>query len=196
MRAFGLTGNIGCGKSTVASLLSTHPDVLIVDCDQIAKDVIVDERHKAALSSMLGAEVFANGQADLAAIAKIIFSQPDKKAQLEAFVHPIVWAMAEQQVNSADKDTVCVVESAIIYETASQDKFISVIVVTCNPEEQFRRLRESRGMSDEQIRDRLSGQLPSAEKEAQAQFVIHTDCSLDQLKDRADELYRNLKQHS
>ncbi len=40
MKPFGLTGNIGCGKSTVATLLSKYPDVLILDCDRIAKEII------------------------------------------------------------------------------------------------------------------------------------------------------------
>jgi dephospho-CoA kinase len=49
-------------------------------------------------------------------------------------------------------------------------------------------------MDDVQIQARLDQQLPSSEKEQRAQFVVRTDCSLDQLKDRVRDLYQNLKQ--
>lgn len=194
MKPFGLTGNIGCGKSTVAALLSTYPDVLILDCDQIAKEVISSEVHRKEINHILGSDVFSNGKANFKAIAKIIFEEPDKKRLLEALLHPLVWSIVDQKVTEVGETKICIVESAIIFETDTQSKFAAIIVATCNVDEQFRRLRENRQMNDVQIQARLDQQLPSSKKEQRAQFVIHTDCRLNQLKGRVYHLYHNLKQ--
>lgn len=194
MKPFGLTGNIGCGKSTVATLLSKYPDVLILDCDQIAKEIISSEAHQKEINHILGTDVFPKEKADFKAIAKIIFEEPEKKRLLETLIHPLVWSIVDQRAAAIGETKICIVESAIIFETDSENRFAAIIVATCNPHEQFRRMRDNRHMDDVQIGARLDQQLPSEEKVRRAQFVIHTDCDLDQLKDRVSDLYHNLKQ--
>jgi len=194
MKAFGLTGNIGCGKSTVATFLSKYPDVMIINCDQIAKEIISSGLYEEEINSILSTDIFTNGNADFKEIAKIIFSDSKKKKLLEELLHPSVWDTVEKKVIANGDQKICVVESAIIYETKSENKFIAVIVATCNPKEQLRRVRENRNMNNVQIHARIAQQLPSRKKERRAHFVIHTDCSLDKLKDRARNLYHNLKQ--
>lgn len=194
MKPFGLTGNIGCGKSTVATLLSKYQDVLILDCDQIAKEIISSETHQKEINHILGTDVFPSRRADFKTIANIIFEESEKKRLIEALIHPLVWSVVDERVTEVGKSGVCVVESAVIFEAYSENRFAAIIVATCNVYEQFRRLRESRKMKDVQIQARLDQQLPSEEKVQRAQFVIHTDCDLDQLKDRVSDLYHNLKQ--
>ncbi len=194
MNAFGLTGTIGCGKSTVANLLSKYQDVSIFDCDRIAKEIISGTEHRKETANILEADVFPEGKVDFKAVAKIIFEKPEKKRLFEKLIHPLVWKAVQEKVDSTGNSQIYVVESAIIYETASEGRFLATIVAVCNPREQFRRLRENRHMTDADIRIRLGQQLPSSEKEKWAQFVIHTDCSLEHLKDRVSDLYQNLKQ--
>lgn len=194
MKPFGLTGNIGCGKSTVAVLLSKYPDVVILDCDQIAKEIISGNAHRQQINTILGVNVFSNEKVNFRAIAEIIFEEPEKKRLFEALIHPLVWANVHEKATLAGEDKICIVESAIIFETKSEGQFDAIVVATCNPREQFRRLRENRKMKDVEIQARLDQQLPLSEKEQLAQFVVHTDCSLDQLKDRVSILYHNLKQ--
>lgn len=194
MKPFGLTGNIGCGKSTVAALLSNYPDVLVLDCDHIAKEIISSSRYREKINTILGTNIFLNEKTDFRAIAQIIFNKPKKKGLLEELIHPLVWTDVQEKVDQIGSSKICVVESAIIFETGSEDRFTAVIIATCNPHEQFRRLRGIRQMEDVQILARLDQQLPSLLKEQRAQFVIHTDCSLNQLKDRVSNLYHNLKQ--
>ena len=164
MKVFGLTGNIGCGKSTVASMFSKHPDVVILDCDQIAKEIISGGAYKEKINSILGTNVFLRGKADLKHIAKIIFKKLEKKRLFEAFIHPLVWATVKKKVEAFKETQICIVESAIIYETKNEDKFDGVILVTCNPKEQLRRLQKNRKMSLEDIKSRIGRQLPSPGK--------------------------------
>ena len=193
MKAFGLTGNIGCGKSTVASLLSKYPDILVFDCDRIAKEIISSGLYKQEINSILGIDAFVGKNADFEKIAKIIFKNNKKKKLLEELLHPLVWATVEERVMANRDQKICVVESAIIYETKNENKFIAVILVTCNPKEQFQRLLKNRKMSLNEIQARIAQQTPSLEKETKAQFLIRTDCSLKQLKNRVIDLYQKLK---
>jgi dephospho-CoA kinase len=194
MKPFGLTGNIGCGKSTVSKLLGKHVDVLILDCDRIAREIVSCDKYRRQINAILGTNVLLGEKSDSRTIAKIIFEEPKKKKLLEALIHPLVWAIVNEGVVSAGDSKICVVESAIIFETNNENKFAAIIVATCESHEQFRRLRENRWMKDVEIQARLDQQLPLFEKEKRAQFVIHTDCSLKQLKDRVSSLYQNLKQ--
>lgn len=193
MKPFGLTGNIGCGKSTVAKFLAEYPDVLIIYTDNVAKEIIAGGSYGAQINALLGTDVFPDGKVDFKLIADIIFSDADKKKRFEELVHPLVWAAVREKVDKDGNDKVCVVESAILYETGSEGRFAAVVVAACDTEEQFRRLRENRKMTNEEIRARLERQLPSSEKESRARFVIHTDCDLGILKNKVAHLYEELK---
>lgn len=192
MKPFGLTGNIGCGKSTVATLLAKLPDVLVVDCDHIAKEIISNKDHRQHVNSILGTHVFIDQKTDFTAIARIIFKEPEIKRALEALIHPLVWANVEERFVAVGDDKLCIAESAIIFETKSEDRFAGIIVTSCNTHEQFRRLRVNRQMDDDQIQARCNEQLPLSVKEQRAQYVIRTDCSMSQLMVRVHHLYHTL----
>lgn len=191
MRAFGLTGSIGCGKSTVAALLDAYPDTLVIDTDRLAKDIIVRQEHRDAVNSALGCDVFAGAEV-FPRIAEIIFNDAERKVAFDRLVHPLVWAEVEKQVE-ASPEKICVVESALIFETASEGKFLAVAVAACNPSEQLRRLVEDRNMSLEKAKGRVAMQLPAQVKEDMADMIIRTDCPKIVLAARADSLYRVLK---
>lgn len=191
MNAFGLTGNIGCGKSTVAKLLAKHPNVAVFDCDAIAKAIIISEHHRLEIAQILN----ITNIPDPKTIAKIIFQDPEKKRLLEEYVHPLVWQTVQEKVERSNSK-ICIVESAIIFETGSEDRFTAIITVTCSYGEQVRRLKEFRSMRDEEISLRIHQQLPSQEKMNRADFVIHTECSLEELQGRVTSLYYELKKKS
>lgn len=127
-------------------------------------------------------------------MAKIIFHDPKKKKKLERLIHPLVWKVIREKAEAANDRKICIVESAIIYETKSEDKFSAIIVAACTRTEQIRRLRENRGMDEDQIRARLANQHASPEKEMRAHFVIHTDCEMKELTRKVEDLYHTLNQ--
>ncbi|MES3005173.1 MAG: dephospho-CoA kinase [Patescibacteria group bacterium] len=193
MKLFGITGNIGCGKSTVCKLLSKYNDIVIIDCDQIAKEIIASSTHRQDLIRILGIEIYPHGQVDFQSIGKVIFSDDKKKRLLEEFVHPHVWKAVEERVTLVHPSFICIVESALIFETKSEERFNGVVAVVCDDAEQFRRLETNRKMGREEYYSRQSHQLPSSLKESRAQFVIDTNCSLKELEQRVQNLYHNLK---
>src|SRR5688572_6938319 len=100
MKLYGLTGNMGCGKSTVASLLSAYPDVMILDCDKVAKEIILSNQYKEKVEAIVGKNLLPTDQPDFRAIAQTVFQDLEKKRLLETLIHPLVWARVEKQVEA------------------------------------------------------------------------------------------------
>ena len=192
MAFFGLTGNIGCGKSTVASLLAIRPDVAVYDCDRIAKDIILSGMRRHEIQTALKADIYSTGTADLAMIADIIFSDATRRKALEAIVHPLVWEQVRANVTNNHDRRIHIVESATLYESGDDTRCVGMIVATCEPEEQIRRLRTDRHMTPEDIDARRAAQWPMPEKEARAQFLIRTDGTIETLRERVEILYQQL----
>ena len=193
MVMFCLTGGIGCGKSTVAALLAEYPDIRIHDCDKISKALLADPSLRYAINSTLGEQVVGNGTPDYARIASIIFSDPASRYGLEAILHPPVWNAIRERI-LREPDRLHIVESAILYETGSHGRCAAVILVTCRPEEQIRRLLGKRGMTGADVEARLAAQIPSAEKEARARFIVRTDGDKEQLREAVYRLHHSLKE--
>lgn len=194
MKVIGLTGNMGCGKSTVAKMLALLSGVYVLDSDSIAKAILGDLKNRRTVEKILNRTVFNNEIIQYGEVAKIIFSDKERKHKLEKFIHPLVWQKICEEINTLPLDALCIVESAILFESGWQDRFAKIITVTCKPEEQLRRLKNNRKMKEEEIKKRLDGQMSSSEKEKLSDFVLNTDCPLSELELLVGELYRKLRE--
>ncbi|MDG1986479.1 MAG: dephospho-CoA kinase, partial [Halieaceae bacterium] len=124
----GITGGIGCGKSSVTDLLKKL-NVDIVDADIIARKVV--EPGKFALKKIVeyfGAEILlADGSLDRAQLRVIIFSEKEKKDWLEELIHPLINDEIRAQIKSATTKYV-VLSSALLLETRQKD-LVDIVVV-------------------------------------------------------------------
>ncbi len=180
MNAYGLTGNMGCGKSTVAEFLKKHNNICVLDCDQISKEILFDPKNKSKIEKILGKEV---GE------AKIIFNDPIKKQKLEEFIHPLVWQKVREEIKNGPKNIIYIVESALIFETKMENNFKGIILVTCSKKEQFRRIKERNNWSDKEIKERLKDQLSDKEKIKKSWMVIDNISSVEKLKSKVEQVY-------
>jgi len=177
----GLTGEMCTGKSTFAAFLSQHPDVCVIDSDQISKDILFNQDNRTNLIELFGKDISKEQ------IAKIIFSNPKKKKELEDFIHPKVWQEIHNITKQSNKKIIFV-ESAIIFETRSEKKFDKIVLVTCDSNEQARRIKEKYNLSKEEIDQRLNALWPLDFKTRRANFVVNTDCSKEELEIKAAKL--------
>ncbi len=189
---YGLTGNMGCGKSTVAKFLCQFQDVVTFSADDIAKELLCEKRHAEKLSGLLKANIFTGGRVDFHKIAQVVFSDPEALRKLERFIHPLTWQAIRDRIQGHTKASFFVVEAALIYEVGWENFFNAVIVVTCSPEEQHRRIQSNKGLPEEETARRLTRQLPIEEKVRRADFVIDTTCPLEEVRSKVKDLHYQL----
>jgi len=174
-----LTGGAATGKSYVLDQFRRAGIPTLVADDLAHGVTAVGTEATAAIAARFGNEVIAaDGAVDRAALGAIVFADEVARRDLEAIVHPAVYRAIEAGMRAFEKagDPIAVVEIPLLYESGHAGDFNRVIVTACSEETQLRRLT-ARGLSEERARQILAAQKPTAEKAAQADFVIRTDGS-------------------
>jgi dephospho-CoA kinase len=165
MKVIGLTGPIGCGKSTVAALLHER-GVATIDADAVAREVREsDANARAAIEARFGTT-------DPAALARVVFGDQAALVDLEAIVHPAVRDRVRDrlEVLAVAGTGVACVEAIKLLESPLRERCDTVWVVSCHPEDAVQRLID-RGMSTGEIRRRQASQM-ALEAMAEAADVI------------------------
>ncbi len=194
MLKVGLTGSIGTGKSTVAKIFK-ELGAYVIDADQIVHSLLKEESVKEKIREILGNVFDDKGEIDKKKVAEIIFNNPEKKKQLEALIHPLVFERIQEKIKNIEKkdpDAVVVVEVPLMIETGSYKNYDVVIVVYAPEEIQLKRLL-NRGMEKEDALKRIKSQMPIDEKVKYADIVIENTGTLEELKKKVENVYRELK---
>jgi dephospho-CoA kinase len=140
----GITGPIGCGKSTVAGWLAERPGIEVIDADAVARDVLSPGTPEtAAVFTRFGQELArADGSLDRASLGRIVFADPVALRDLEAIVHPAVRPRILAAVAAAEDAgaEAVVIEAIKLIEGGLADLCDEVWLVTCDGAEQRDRL--------------------------------------------------------
>jgi dephospho-CoA kinase len=195
----GLTGGIGCGKSTVAAMMR-ELDCHVLDADALARDLA--EPGQPALQEIVqafGKEILGTGGSmDRSRMAHLVFSDASKLAKLNAILHPRVIAEQQRQlaeIARADPNAVAVVEAALLVEAGYHKSLDRLIVVWCSPEQQMERLTRSggRAMSLVDAQRRVAAQMPAEEKRRLANDEIDNSGSIEETRTQVASLVARLK---
>jgi len=176
MKLIGLTGNIGCGKSTVAGMLRDQ-GVAIIDLDAVARqirtnDANVRERIERRFGTL-----------DAAMLGRTVFSDPSALLDLETIIHPPVRAAVRErlaELEEAGAEVACI-EAIKLLESPLLDRCDETWVVRCDESDALERLAQ-RGLDESAARARLASQSPQADKLAAADVVIDGSAPLDETR--------------
>lgn len=196
MLTVGLTGGIAVGKSTVMRTFAELGAVCF-DADAIARSVVEPGRPAlAAVVRAFGPSVLAeDGTLDRAALGEIVFSNPERRRELESILHPPIIAEQDRlidEVRASRPDAIVIVDAALMIESGGYRRFDQLVVVHCAPEVQRQRLMARNGIAPEEADRRIAAQMPQDEKLKYATLAIDTGGTLDDTRQRTEAAWREL----
>lgn len=181
MKAVGLTGGVGMGKSTSAQLFRER-GIRVVDTDDLARQVVEPGQPALAeVQKVFGAGIVGpDGRLQRDKLARLVFADPTARARLEQILHPPIRALWRAQVETwrAEGCPLAVVVIPLLFETGAEAELDATICVACSAATQRQRLR-ARGWPYEQIEQRVQAQWPTEQKMARADYLIWTEAGLD-----------------
>lgn len=196
MKVIGLTGGIGSGKSTVSRFLA-ELGAVVIDADKVGHEVFrpgTDAWQEVV--DAFGQDIVAtDGTIDRGKLGMIIFSDPEARSRLNQIMHLRIYERIKEQIKACQKKgvEVVVVEAPLLLE-AGWKSLVDEVWVTRAPQPVvLKRLKQQKGLSGEQALARISAQMTSEQRVKQADVVINTDFTLDELKIKVGELWRKLK---
>ena len=186
-----LTGGIGSGKSTVAARWA-ELGATEIDADLLAREVVEPgSEGLAAVVQRFGSEILSqDGSLNRARLAELVFASESARKDLEAILHPRIQSLAQQRAASIPGTVVYTIP--LFVESKSPLKFDHVVTVSCPESVRIARLVNNRGMSQEEAAKRIASQAKDSEREAVADRVIDSNCSLEELVMRADKVFFEL----
>jgi dephospho-CoA kinase len=177
----GLTGGLATGKSFVGRTLASLGCHLIRNDDLGHAVMLPDGEAYDGIVREFGTEILnPDGTIDRRKLANLVFNDvhtSDRLSVLNALVHPPVRARTRAELEAFEKtnpDGIAVVEAAILIETGSFRDYQKLIVAVCGAEQQIDRAMARDGLTREEVLNRLSRQMPLAEKARHADYVIDT----------------------
>jgi dephospho-CoA kinase len=190
-----LTGGIGSGKSLAGQYFSDL-GAIVVDSDQLSREAI--ERGTQGFDEVLtrfGDSILTQGDIDRKKLGEIVFNDSQARLDLENIIHPLVRAMFEQIVDTADASDIVINQIPLLVETNGADRFDRVINVLSNLENRIARLQK-RGLPNHEITKRIDAQVSDEERVEIADYVIENNGTEDDLLREVELTYEDLKREN
>ncbi len=193
MKRIGLTGNLGCGKSTVARMFKDL-GAIVVDADEIIRGFyrkgsdIFDK-----LVDLLGKDVLdKEGNIDRKKVADKVFRDEKLLRKLEEITHGEFYNVLKNIESRCARDDIVIVEASLIYEKGTEDNYDKVVVVY-SPLETCRERALRRGITLEDFERRIKFQIDIEEKRRRADYVIDNSGDIENTRKQVKKLYKILK---
>lgn len=174
MTVIGITGGIGSGKSVVSRLLELY-GVPVYDADRESKRLTVSSPViRERLTALLGADIYTPEGLNRALMAERIFCDAVLLEQVNAIIHPEV-SKDFDSWKAGLQTAVCALESAILFESGFNRKVDWTLMVDAPEEVRLSRVTVRDGVSEADVRQRMSRQWPNERKKALADKVVLND---------------------
>lgn len=166
-----VTGNMGCGKSTICKMLISQ-GIPVYFSDNHAKELMnQDQSLIQHIQKRFGKESYRNGLLNRKWLAEQVFKDPKTLNGLNSLVHPVVRQDYLEWVNQQSQDVVAY-ESAIVLEHGNEGKFDVIILVSCPEKLRLERIQQRDGLTQDEIQSRTRFQWPEVKKRKHVDHVI------------------------
>jgi len=195
MLKVGLTGGIGCGKSTVARIFADL-NIPVLDADQIAHSLV--EKGQPALARIqqeFGASILnPDGSLNRRHLREIVFSDLKQKQKLESILHPLIYKNLQAELESLVAPY-CIISIPLLFETDMIHLVDRILVIDCPVETQIERVKIRDNLTIERIQSIIDNQVSRAYRIAKADDLIDnstTDYRLAEQVKKLHNLYLSL----
>jgi dephospho-CoA kinase len=196
MLIVGLTGGIASGKSVVMRIFREQ-GAHVIDADRIVHNLLAPgQKASQEIAAYFGKDfLLPDGSVDRRKLGEIVFRDAEKRAWLNACIHPRVFEAYNAQVmhlRERDPAAIVILDAALLVETGYHKKMDRLIVVYAEEEQQVTRLMERDLFTREQALSRIRSQMPLAEKRNFADYVIDNTGTREQTEQQARVIFTKL----
>lgn len=199
MITIGLTGSVGMGKSTAASIFQTL-GVPVFDSDACVRKVT--SKYGEAVAEVIrhfpDTWDAKNKRIDRAELGRQVFKDPDERKRLEAILHPYVWKYQDafkQEMRRARMDLI-VLDIPLLFESGAETRVDMTVVVTAPPFIQYQRVMARPDMTEEKFQAILDSQMPDAQKRGLADYVVPTGLGMAETTKHIKQIIHELRKQA
>lgn len=197
MLVVGLTGGVASGKSLVSQVWSKE-GAYIIDADQIAKELVKPNLPAwKEIVDKFGMEILnGRGSINRKLLASIIFSNKEKRELLNRILHPKIKEEIQRrlkEISLKDPRAIVVIDAPLLIEVGDYREMDRVVLVISSQKHQMERLELRDGLKKEEAQRIIDAQKPLSEKLKLADFIISNEGSMEEVKRKAKEVFKELK---
>jgi len=192
----GLTGGIGCGKSTVAGFF-LKKGAFIIDFDTLAHtaEALGSAAWKEIVKQFGTGVLNEDNTINRPKLGEIVFHDSAKREALNRIVHPAVfdeWKRSIETIRRKKGDTIIISDIPLLIEVKWCDHVDCILLIYLSPEEQIRRIMNRNNYTHQEALARLGSQMPIDEKLPYADFIINNEGSEEKTEREVDRIWRKL----
>ena len=187
MLVVGLTGNIGCGKSSLSDIFRAE-GIKILDADIIARQIYADEKLLRKVYETFGNDIKnEDGSLNRKALGRIVFSDDEKLIQLNKLTHPVIRQKVSDEIEEykSQNEEIVILDAALLVESDYLNFIDKLLVVTCKENIQIERIIARDNCSIEEALGRIKSQMSQENKVKYADYVIDNSATLSELRKKA-----------
>ena len=186
----GITGGVGCGKSTVLSMLEKKKGAKVILADNLGHEVMEPGTEcYEQIVALLGSSILdETGHIKREKMAQIIYGDDEKRRQVNEIVHPSVKKEIKERIRMWQAEPLVVVETALMFESGCDAYCDEVWGIFTDPEIRIDRLLKSRGYSREKSLSIMQKQMSYEELKQKCSHVLFNDEDPDKLWEQIKEL--------
>jgi dephospho-CoA kinase len=192
MFIIGMTGGIGSGKSEALKIFKSL-SIKVIDLDNISKG-ITETSHQAIqeIKLVFGDAIFdKDNQLDRKKLKEIIFSDKNKKINLEKILHPKIYEEVKKRLNALSHESYVVIDIPLLFETNQYTSLISrSLVIDCKENDQIERVKKRDGIDISVIQSIIDQQINRSSRIEKADDVVINDGSIEKLEESIKSLHK------